>query len=240
MEDYKLNIDELIQQVEDSVITLDSGMKFAKHPLYNTIWSHESMEVEGENSKLYGRNWLKRYLQHKLETINNAIEEHDWSRAIFMHERPWRCDVLLQVLLSGICLINDDTADLVLDVWVDTESPHQSRETWLRIFGLVSTRLLNAQLDDKERKERDELPDKLTVYRGTCMDEIRSGNWGFAWTLDRDKAEWFATRFEQDDPVLITTTVNKSDVTGVLHRRGEAEIIIHPMMLRNETVLEEL
>lgn len=241
MKTFSDDIDELMEAVEASVITLDSGLQLAKHPLYNTIWSHESFEMDGDQAERFGKGYLRRYLQQRIDLINTAIDESDWDRVVFLHERPWRPDVLLQIILSRqIKAIDQKVAEMVLDVWVDTESPQHSHETWARIFGLVSHKLMNSRLTQEELGERDALPDVLTIYRGTSMDERLSKRYGFSWTLDYERACWFASRFKQDEPIVITTTVNKSVAVGPLNRRGESEILVHPMHLDNLFHIKEI
>jgi hypothetical protein len=77
------------------------------------------------------------------------------------------------------------------------------------------------------------LPDNLTIYRGTCEKEWDGGEddnaWGLSWTLNRETAVRFATKFprhKSDSPVLLTTTVPKSQPYAFIFERGEEEVLV--------------
>lgn len=69
------------------------------------------------------------------------------------------------------------------------------------------------------------MPDVLTIYRGqtkvgTPVEKAHS------WTLDRNVANFFATRRGKDKAQIITATVNKKDVIEYISDRGEKEILV--------------
>ena len=69
------------------------------------------------------------------------------------------------------------------------------------------------------------MPDVLTIYRGqtkvgTPIEKAHS------WTLDRNVANFFATRRGQDKAEIVTATVNKSDVIEFISDRGEKEVLV--------------
>ena len=69
------------------------------------------------------------------------------------------------------------------------------------------------------------MPDVLTIYRGqtkvgTPVDKAHS------WTLDRNVANFFATRRGHDKAEIITATVSKKDVVEYISDRGEAEVLV--------------
>lgn len=69
------------------------------------------------------------------------------------------------------------------------------------------------------------MPDVLTIYRGqtkvgTPVEKAHS------WTLDRNIANFFATRCGQDKAEIITATVNKKDVIEYISDRGEKEVLV--------------
>lgn len=69
------------------------------------------------------------------------------------------------------------------------------------------------------------MPDVLTIYRGqtkvgTPVDKAHS------WTLDRNIANFFATRRGKDKAEIITATVNKKDVIEYISDRGEKEVLV--------------
>lgn len=77
--------------------------------------------------------------------------------------------------------------------------------------------------DEKELEIYNELPEVLTVYRGSTNDK------GISWTLDKRVAEWFA--FESDqyngkDTKVFEKTIRKSDIRAIILDMGEKEIIL--------------
>ena len=78
-----------------------------------------------------------------------------------------------------------------------------------------------------ERKALRAMSDTLVIYRGIAqgLNEM-----GWSWTLDYDKATWFARRFQSADriPVVLTGSVSRTDVVGYLTSRGEEEIAVDP------------
>jgi len=89
-------------------------------------------------------------------------------------------------------------------------------------------------MEQEERKALAALPDRLTIYRGV---HIKKGTLrGLSWTLDRERAEWFANRWAKRRPYLVQAQVLKSDVRAHFLDRGEAEIVVLPNRLITPTV----
>jgi hypothetical protein len=84
----------------------------------------------------------------------------------------------------------------------------------------------------EDRAFFDHLPDLVTAYRGSTQAEVDDAPFfGVSWTTDRNRAEWFARqhgRFRRLDsqPVVLTITIAKSDISGVATEREEAELFI--------------
>jgi hypothetical protein len=73
-----------------------------------------------------------------------------------------------------------------------------------------------------------ELPDVVTLWRGTSklpLDEARAG---YSWTTDRDTACWFAMRFADfnGSPLVLTAEVAKSDIALFHNERNESEAVL--------------
>jgi len=66
-------------------------------------------------------------------------------------------------------------------------------------------------MTEAERDIFARLPKRLRVYRGYSGDDLYED--GIAWTLDHRQAVWYANwHREDDDPMVASGTVNKSDV----------------------------
>ena len=66
-----------------------------------------------------------------------------------------------------------------------------------------------------------QLPDSFTVFRGAG----RIDPFPLSWTLNREKAQWFATRFRARGRVY-EVTVSKAEVSACFRERGEDEIVL--------------
>lgn len=67
----------------------------------------------------------------------------------------------------------------------------------------------------------------VSIYRGVDSEKYRDG---ISWTLDREKAEWFATRFTEDG-IIYSAKVKSKDILYYISDRGEEEIIVDPKKL---------
>ena len=93
----------------------------------------------------------------------------------------------------------------------------------------LGARVKHEMMTTAEQAAFNALPDTFTVYRGChCVNK-----WGLSWTLSREIAEEFPTlnRYQRRDQqaLLITAQVKKSEVIAVKLDREESEIITrHP------------
>jgi hypothetical protein len=82
------------------------------------------------------------------------------------------------------------------------------------------------------RQAFEALPEQVTAYRGTVQAEVDDQPYiGVCWTLKRDAAVFFATthgRFRNtaSPPVLLTTTVPRDAICGLLTGREEDEVLL--------------
>ena len=83
-----------------------------------------------------------------------------------------------------------------------------------------------------ERHQLAALPERVTVYRGVNAYSEPSG---LSWTLDRERAEWFARRFPErpDYPGLvfsyvITGRVLRGRIIALFNARQESEVVVFP------------
>jgi hypothetical protein len=159
--------------------------------------------------------------------LRALIQRHDWIAALSMvgsHERlpllarEWprvatvdRARVLAEALCGGdlprreLSFLRSALAEL--------------REAGILAYDLEAARVLHEQL-----------PEQVTIYRGTVTAELANGQIGVCWTLDRSIAEWFATEHERfrtlgSVPLVLQTTIAKHEVCGLLLERQEAEVL---------------
>lgn len=102
-------------------------------------------------------------------------------------------------------------------------------------FGLldketISTIFLTKSDEDiaKTNKQLEHLPSVITVYRG-CNSLSTQWDKAYSWTLDKNVANFFATKNGTDNSYIATATIKKEDVIECLcEDNSEKEIILFP------------
>src|SRR5206468_336994 len=155
-----------------------------------------------------------RQLRYKKKALARATEEKDWHTVVFLHERPWRADALINIVHEhGEEIADADYWKLVGSVWIDSENIWQNTLEWDALLGSERGDREAIMAADDEDEAPDlamyrALPETVTVYRG-ATDGLNEE--GLSWTTDRAKAVWFAKRFagigaREGEPVALTGT----------------------------------
>ena len=217
----ELNAD-LKERIEEA-----SFGKMIHHPLLVVVPMSEDNPL---NITQYNLQYEAKVIQ-----VQDAIEQNDIHRFIYLHERPYRHDALLNAYADW--WIPDSDAeywDVIVSAWIDSENIYQNKYSWK---SLLTEQYANPHLmmDEKEKAFFDSLPEEITIFRGGMDDK------GFSWTLDKDKAVWFANRWQMNGNLgdksnvtkrhntnLFEKTINKNDALAYLNGRGESEIIYIP------------
>lgn len=173
---------------------------------------------------------LNKQLAAKKEAVEKARHKHNWSQFVFLHERPYRIQAFMEVQFE----IPDDAYwKLLAEIWIDSENIFQNHMRWWEMLSAPrQKRILFTACDDRAALRK--MPEELTIYRGTKAVERDGAYLGFSWTLDQEKAAWFAKRFECEEdgpPVVSTATCLRDNIVGYLTMRGEEEIVVQPKEL---------
>jgi hypothetical protein len=93
--------------------------------------------------------------------------------------------------------------------------------------------LFDAANSEKLRAAGDPVPDQasLRIYRGIAGENCRRPR-GWAWTLSLDVACWYAMRYDLNNPTVLTSVIDSSDVRAYSNRRNEFEVICRPKYAR--------
>lgn len=174
----------------------------------------------------------KKWLEEIEGVINSATSVHKLVRLI---RKPY-----LLGYFKYICnaLSEEDFADTLGDIWCHTETPsdetNASHKDKVRWFKMANKEYL---MTPEEYETFTNLPDKLILYRGCGNTEKKHG---MSWTLNKEKAEWFARRYEILDtsPVIYVTKVDKGEALAYFNRRDEEEIVINARNLSKEEIKE--
>ncbi|UVK63489.1 hypothetical protein SEA_AEGEUS_136 [Mycobacterium phage Aegeus] len=191
-----------------------------KHPLVYSI-----MHNERQNAMVNAQ------LAAKQEACEEAKNAGQWHQYVFLHERPWRVWALQEVEWD---LPDSEYWPLIGRVWTDSENIWENRDIWEGLLTDESRLDRHLIMSQDERDALDALPSTLAVYRG--YDAAQGTADGLSWTLDEDRARWFARRLNPELPSIITGTVGKADVIAHFTGRNEAEIVALPWTIDGKIV----
>lgn len=198
---------ELCPELKDCIVDIGNGIRLIKNKFLTTVYIRS-----GNDEDLYNKPYRVRK-----ELAQKYLEEENFDSFIFIHERPFRLEALVEVLFS---IKKEDLFRIVEYVWTDSEDPCVNLEVWKYIFNYCE------ELGVLEDSKKD-LPDKFTIYRGTRADIEDTG---ISWTLDASVAKMFSERFytkrTNKQPIVKIKEVKKEDIFLFTDARGEKEVIL--------------
>jgi hypothetical protein len=154
--------------------------------------------------------------------VEKALAAQKWGSFVVLHERPYRLDALLRIVEH---LSDTEYWQLVGQFWTDSENIRQNFKEWRALWSSQRPGREQA-MDDEEQAFLAQLPETVTIYRGY---QYAASRRGMSWTLDRDRAVWFARRFADHrkmQPKLATASVKRSNICAYFAGRGESEVIV--------------
>lgn len=129
-------------------------------------------------------------------------------------------------------LDKDDLAKVLAYMWIHTEEPRNDPNlSKSKLLSMFKSAEPTALMNDAEFRDFQNLPDTVTVYRGVTSYNSKNVL-ALSWTLDRDKAEWFAHRFGEDGTVY-EAQIDKEHIYALFNGRDESEVIVDPKYLQN-------
>lgn len=208
-------------ELERYLIEGDDGLSFTmlKHPLVFEIPFVPMLAYRAND-----------FLKYKQKAVRKAMREHNWSQVIWLHERAFRWQALRGIRRK---VGHRQYWELLGMVWVDSENIWQNLDI---VPGMLTAQRPGRRyiMSPEEQAALAAMPAVLTVYRGYT--DPRGTRLGWSWTLDRDKAAWFAKRLASSDeePVVVTGTVSRDKVIAYFTGRGESEIVTDPKEVHEE------
>lgn len=96
-------------------------------------------------------------------------------------------------------------------------------------------------MNREEMNYLNSLPDTVTIYRGTCKDEFENKEYGTSWTINPEKANFFAYEYimtkTEGERCVIKTEVPKESIIAYINERNEFEVLVQD--IENEVSLYE-
>ena len=227
------------------------GMKFIKHPLMNEMVFGELDQVIPESFKkailpkgLDAKTFADAYVQKinfKKQELDKAIEQQNWDKVFMLIEKPFR----LNWLEENIDLIKDDKQyyNFLKDAYMMTEFPMNGFSNYRDLLHLLYAKdNPKLMMDKEELKLLNSLPNEVKIWRGVKVDDVLDyDNIGLSFTLNKDKAIWFAERFSQagvSKSILIEAVVNRFDILSIFLNRDEEEVIVNPEDIKIKKIIE--
>jgi hypothetical protein len=185
----------------------DGKLPTLRHPLVFSVPYHEA-----ENAMLNFR------LKVKKKECEELLAKQDYIGYVTAHENPYRFNAFQEVQEH---FQDEQYWEFLSEIWTLSENIWQNRNGWIQL--LTSPRPgRQAFMTKEERAVYAKLPDVVRCYRGYMP--FKNMN-GISFTLSKEKAEWFANRWQNKGKVLILN-VPKKKVFAYLAGRNEQELII--------------
>ena len=151
-------------------------------------------------------------------------------------EKPY---VLGFLKYAASSLSKADYSSILADAWIRSEQPNHDpnlpQSRLLAMFRAADPKLL---MDDEERERLDSLENTVTVYRGVHSAKS-DGVCAMSWTLDKDTAAWFASRYGRQGNVF-EAKIEKKHICALFLGRNESEVIVDPKYLTDVTQVQTM
>lgn len=135
-------------------------------------------------------------------------------------------------------LSREDFSKILADAWIRSENPNcdinVSKSKLISMFKQADS---NELMLESELEQYEELDDTVTVYRSVISHNSKNIR-ALSCTLDREKAEWFAHRFNEDGTVY-EAEMEKQHIFALFNGRNESEVIVDPQFLMDVRISEE-
>ena len=171
------------------------------------------------------------------QAAGNALAEKRHLDYLMLIEPTCRATVFAEEVAS--LLPDGEYWTMLRHLWLKHDlPPHWDGDTWPGLFA-SSRKQRELLMNAEERAVLAVLPAILTVYRGGVNRN------GLGWTLEKDKARFFAESFAIINPLrghppeehkVFKGTVPKDKVYAYLNEKGDEEIIVAPEFVVTEAM----
>lgn len=127
-------------------------------------------------------------------------------------------------------LSKKDFSEILSNAWIMCEAPHDDPDVSVRrLVSMFKSADPKSLMDEGEYEALLQLEDTVTVYRGVTPHNAKNVK-ALSWTLNRETAEWFAHRFNEDGTVY-EAQIEKQHIYALFNGRNESEVILDPKYL---------
>ena len=200
--------EELLPELKSSII--DGGLfnrKSIQHPL-----------VIGDLGMMPNLDYNKQLIR-KQERLKGFENDKNFESYLFLIEKPFRVTSFSELVKQNkIKRLSKKYWKILSFLWTDSENIFQNKELWDDL--LKDKTNSHFFMSKKDLNFFNSLENEFMVYRGYTHWEN-----GYSYSLDKERAVWFANRFGQNGKVK-EMLVKKEDVFAYTNSREENEIII--------------
>lgn len=193
---------------------MESISKYVLNEAYEKLCANRRTTQDVEAAQLYKYNRVDEWIDKFEGTMNMDIYE-ELMALVDSHLYGYYFNKLQKNEWEPIAwhyaLLNTYT--------MDGYGHHDDFKEWFSMFE-------SDYLTGEEREQYDELPDKVTVYRGCSVEEAENGIDGLSWTTDFRTALFFAYRHGTDGRCVVRAEVDKAKIKAFTDDRNESECII--------------
>lgn len=170
---------------------------------------------------------------HQIDSLKNK----EYYSYLSMVERRHYSYVIYHLLdwLETESIDTDIIWNLFLHIWIDAEYLNGN------ILGDILLELFRINPELKEHKSKLRAisnSDTIEVYRGEGSKSIAYDEGAISWTIDKEKALFFANRFNSERKRLITAKVDIDDILAYLTERNESEVVVEFDKIKDVSVEE--
>jgi len=153
------------------------------------------------------------------ESMNNYISKKQYNKLFFLIEKKIALDFYIQ---SFDDIPDEQKYDCFEDIYSRSEYgfSNLNKDFFLNIFKYKPKENLNENI-------KPDVNGLVKIYRGQNTKSTPYQK-AFSWTIDKEKAIFFATRFDKYRGELYEAMVKIEDILAYIDKRGESEIIIDP------------
>lgn len=219
-----MNQDEKLSIAKDLAIIF-LNLPVEKTDLYPIVVQHPFYE----NGVLMDENGMFEILAEpeRFEKIKEQMKECILNRTninsiVLLIRKSYRLTYIYYLHKEGLSI--KDCGNILAPHWTTIETLTYDVNVKLSdILRYIKAADKNVLMDKDDLKKWESLPDEVTIYRG-C--KSKTGYKACSWSLDEDKARWFAERWN-GTPYTFKAKVKKEDVIAYLSDRDEAEAIVN-------------
>lgn len=193
------------------------------HPAYEVIYFNSKKNV------LYGMNNIlhevlpRESIHDTLNMVLNA-DYADFDSAFIHAPRPFRPMLLDWYALKGLFNNDQEQREAILSVRSDIENGFTNFDE--NYIDFLTDTATNEAKDIQDLLSEVDGQDVLTIYRGET-EQSTPYKQALSWTLDKEKADWFANRFESERPITYKAKVKTDYILAYDNGREEQEILVH-------------